>query len=201
MFLTIYQKWVSSSVSTVTKACEDTLNTQYPEEVNGEGKEAFTARILGYLNLEKVTIVPRNTVADEICKWDILLQVDADRVFPLQVKSSDVGRVKYESSTPKLKYREIDRAPCLVVEQKFDRARFGLSILNEIFQALKNAGADEICLNGKAKEALDLHKALKASGVKEIPAKAVPVVLKGDTAKILKDLGLGASDRGNFILF
>ncbi|NJR31585.1 MAG: hypothetical protein HC778_00320 [Chamaesiphon sp. CSU_1_12] len=201
MYLTVYQNWDAYHPTTIDRACSEKLSTNWEPEINGEGKEAFTARILGYLNIQKVSIVPRTTVADEVCKWDILLQIDNERVFPLQIKSSEIGRLKHENSTPKFNYKEIPHCPCLVVEQRFDRARFGFSILVEIFKALETAGVNDIALSPAAKTAIDLHKALKAAGVKEIPHKSIGIILKNNAPKILIDLGLGALHRGNFVLF
>jgi hypothetical protein len=164
----------------------------------GNGREAYALRILSHLDAN-VELTPTGSESDCRAKWDITIQSD-DRVYPMQIKSSEFGRIDFEEKSPRLGDISIPHCPCIVLEDRLDRAFLGYNILVKTIELLDLNGVTVI-LKADAQAAIQQYKRLKTGGTKALPKSVWKAVFPGSMMQILKDLGMGGEVKGSFHLF
>ena len=199
MLSTKDNEWVSYSIKTVDRATANIV-AHYSEDgkEKGLGREQYALRILAHLDAN-IQIAPCGSEADCRAKWDILISLN-NKIYPLQVKSSEHGRLLFEEKTPQLNGQTIPHCPCLVLEDRLDRAFLGYATLMQIIALLKDNDAI-VVLKPEVKSAIAQYKKLKSGGTKAIGKSIQKVVFPGNQIQILKDLGLGCDFKGSFHLF
>lgn len=192
-------EWVSYSIKTVNRANANIV-AYYSDngKEKGLGREQYALRILAHLDAT-IELAPCGSETDCRAKWDILISVN-DKVYPLQVKSSEQGRLLFEEKNPKLNGQSIAHCPCLVLEDRLDRAFLGYTVLMQIISLFKNNDVT-VALKPEVKSAIAQYKKLKSGGTKAIGKSIQRVVFPGNQIQILKDLGLGCDFKGSFHLF
>lgn len=194
-------EWMNFPVKMAEKACSNIVAHYSDEGKNKEkglGREQYALRILSHLEAT-ISLAPCGSEADCRAKWDILITLNG-KVYPLQIKSSQDGRLSFEDRNPELNGRAIPHCPCLVLEDKLERAFLGYNVLLQIISLFQDNN-EMVALKPEVKAAITQYKKLKSGGTKAVGKSIQKVVFPGNQIQILKDLGLGCNFKGSFHLF